>query len=52
MPRSNELKKLDISISSAEPLSDEETAAAETLKQEVPELANMLAGALLHREQE
>ncbi len=33
-------------------LRDEETAAAETLKQEVPELANMLAGALLHREQE
>jgi F-type H+-transporting ATPase subunit b len=33
-------------------LRSEETAAAEALKQDVPELANVLAGALLHREQE
>ena len=30
----------------------EETTAAEALEQDVPELADMLAGALLHREQE
>ena len=33
-------------------LRGEEAAAAEALKQDVPELANVLAGALLHREQE
>ena len=33
-------------------LRKEETAAAEALEQDVPELADMLAGALLRREQE
>ena len=35
-----------------EKLRGEETAAAEALEQDVPERADMLAGALLHREQE